>query len=126
MQEQINRRWLIQDRPLGRALRDSDFRLDSAPVSKVGDGQVMLRTLYLGFRLAATVVWPDNQEPGSVAPGTGVVPWGSGAYLISGTSTSAAYTTGTAAGTAASKNIPIPNVVQAMLNSPSFKYFGPK
>jgi hypothetical protein len=61
-----------------------------------------------------------------VAPGTGVVPWGSGAYLISGTSTSTAYTTGTAAGTAASKNIPIPNVVQAMLNSPSFKYFGPK
>ena len=31
-----------------------------------------MRTLYIGFRLAAPVVWPDNQEPGSTTPGSQV------------------------------------------------------
>jgi NADPH-dependent curcumin reductase CurA len=78
MKEQINRRWLIQDRPIGRALRDSDFRLESAPVGVIGDGQVMVRTLCLSFD-PALKSWMENiagyaepTEIGGLMPGSGI------------------------------------------------------
>src|SRR5262249_18372892 len=60
------------------------------------------------------------------ALGTGIVPWGSGAYLISGTSTATAYLAGTAAAIAAKQHIPPYNAAQAMSSSSAFHYSGPK
>jgi NADPH-dependent curcumin reductase CurA len=54
-----HRRWLIQDRPIGRALAATDFRLDEQPVPRPATGQVLVRTLYLGFD-PAQKSWIEN------------------------------------------------------------------
>lgn len=41
------RRWVIADRPLGRALRETDFRLEADTVVAPARGQVLVRTSYL-------------------------------------------------------------------------------
>jgi NADPH-dependent curcumin reductase CurA len=72
------RRWLIADRPLGRALREADFRLDEEEVGPPGDGQVLLRTTYLGFDPAQkgfmenVATYADPTDVGAVMPGHGV------------------------------------------------------
>jgi len=43
----VNRRWLLADRPVGRAVRESDFRLAEAPIPTPGRGELLVRTLYL-------------------------------------------------------------------------------
>jgi NADPH-dependent curcumin reductase len=45
----LNRRFLLVERPEGRAVRASDFRCETAPIPEPGDGQVLLRTLYLSL-----------------------------------------------------------------------------
>src|SRR5215469_18117808 len=78
MAEAVNRRWLIADRPIGRALRPADFRLEKAPVPPLGEGQVKLRMLYLGFD-PALKSWMENiagyaepTEIGGLMPGMGL------------------------------------------------------
>jgi hypothetical protein len=73
-----HRQWLVADRPIGRALRPSDFRLAEAPVAAPGAGEVLVETLYLSFD-PAQKSWMENVanyrdpvEIGSVMPGRGV------------------------------------------------------
>ena len=41
------RQWVLAHRPVGVATVD-DFRLEAVPVPEIGDGEVLLKTLYLG------------------------------------------------------------------------------
>lgn len=43
------RQWVLNDRPLGRSVRIEDFKLIEAPVPAPKDGEVLIKTLYLGF-----------------------------------------------------------------------------
>ncbi|HTO39399.1 MAG TPA: NADP-dependent oxidoreductase [Rhizomicrobium sp.] len=62
----INRQWLIAARPTGRPLKDSDFEWAQKPVRDPQAGEVLLRTLYLGFD-PAQKGWMENVG-GYVAP----------------------------------------------------------
>jgi len=62
----INRQWLINGRPNGRGLVDDDFKLVECPVGEPGDGEVLVRTLYLAFD-PALKGWMENIG-GYVAP----------------------------------------------------------
>jgi NADPH-dependent curcumin reductase CurA len=42
-----NRQWVLAGRPVGRAVREDDFRLVEAPVPLPGRGEFLVRTLYL-------------------------------------------------------------------------------
>ena len=43
----VNRQWLLAARPVGRAVRESDFRLVDSPIPTPGRGEFLIRTLYL-------------------------------------------------------------------------------
>jgi NADPH-dependent curcumin reductase CurA len=43
----VNRQWVLAERPVGRAVRESDFELREAQVPRAGPGQFVVRTLYL-------------------------------------------------------------------------------
>lgn len=72
------RQWLINERPFGRHLEDNDFKAAEGPVRAPEPGEVLLRTLYLGFDPAlkgwmenvASYVDPTNI--GDVMRGSGV------------------------------------------------------
>jgi len=49
MREDVNLQWRIAARPQGN-VRPDDFELHSAPLPVPGDGEFLLRTLYLGVR----------------------------------------------------------------------------
>ena len=72
------KRWLIADRPLGRELREADFRLDEEEVSSPPEGQVLVRTTYLALDPAQkgfmenVAGYANPTELGSVMPGNGV------------------------------------------------------
>jgi NADPH-dependent curcumin reductase CurA len=74
----MNRRWLIAARPLGRAVAAEDFRLEARPIAQPGPGQLLLRTLYLGFdpaqkaRMENIAGYAAPTEIGGVMPGTAV------------------------------------------------------
>jgi NADPH-dependent curcumin reductase CurA len=74
----MNRRWLIAARPLGRSVSEDDFRLETAPIASPVEGQLLLRTLYLGFdpalkgRMDNIAGYAAPTEIGGVMPGTGV------------------------------------------------------
>lgn len=61
-----NRQWLINDRPLGRGLQDGDFKRVETDVPALQSGDVLVRTLYLGFD-PAQKGWMENIG-GYVAP----------------------------------------------------------
>lgn len=42
-----NRQWVLADRPVGRAVRESDFRLQETAIPSPADGELLIRTLYL-------------------------------------------------------------------------------
>lgn len=44
----INRQWRVARRPVGNAT-SKDFQYTEAPVPEIEDGQVLLKTLYLGL-----------------------------------------------------------------------------
>lgn len=74
----INRQWLINGRPNGRALVADDFKWAEAEVSPPGEGEVVVRTLYLAFD-PAQKGWMENiggyttpTEIGDVMRGTGL------------------------------------------------------
>ena len=62
----INRQWLINGRPNGRSLIDDDFKLVENPVVQPGEGEVLVRNLYLAFD-PAQKGWMENIG-GYVAP----------------------------------------------------------
>ncbi|MFP5307236.1 MAG: NADP-dependent oxidoreductase [Gammaproteobacteria bacterium] len=73
-----NRCWVIRERPIGRPLAETDFSFESRPLAEPADGEVQLRTLYLGFD-PAQKSWIENianymapTEIGGVMPGTGL------------------------------------------------------
>jgi len=73
-----NRQWLINDRPTGRPLKDSDFKLVEGDARAPSEGEVMLKTLYLGFD-PAQKGWMENvggyvapTEIGDVMRGSGI------------------------------------------------------
>ena len=54
-----SRQWLLNGHPRGRRIEDSDFRLVEREVGGPGDGEMLLKTLYLGFD-PATKGWMEN------------------------------------------------------------------
>lgn len=54
-----NRQWLINDRPIGRPLQDGDFKLNEVDVRLPEQGELLLKTLYLGFD-PAQKGWMEN------------------------------------------------------------------
>ena len=70
-----NRRFLLAERPEGRAVKESDFRLDLAPIPKPAEGQVLLRSLYLSLdpymrgRMSAARSYAPPVELGAVMAG---------------------------------------------------------
>ncbi|MDB5429845.1 MAG: NADP-dependent oxidoreductase [Caulobacter sp.] len=73
-----SRQWVVAARPIGRALSEDDFRLETAPVPPVGEGQVKLRTDWLSFD-PAQKSWMENiagyvdpVEIGGLMPGAGL------------------------------------------------------
>ncbi|MEM1104227.1 MAG: NADP-dependent oxidoreductase [Pseudomonadota bacterium] len=74
----MNRQWLINARPTGRALEHSDFKKVEAPVGEPGAGEVLVKVLYQGFD-PAQKGWMENiggyvapTEIGDVMPGSGI------------------------------------------------------
>ena len=43
----LNRQWVLAERPVDRAVRESDFRLVESSLPVPGDGEFLVRTLYL-------------------------------------------------------------------------------
>ena len=74
----INRQWLINDRPIGRGIQNSDFKRFDGEVSAPNQGEVLIKVLYLGFD-PAQKGWMENianyvapTEIGQVMPGSGI------------------------------------------------------
>ncbi|MCG8440509.1 MAG: NADP-dependent oxidoreductase [Caulobacterales bacterium] len=73
-----NRQWLIADRPIGRPLKDSDFRKTVTAAPTPGEGEVLVKVRYLGFD-PAQKGWMENlggyvapTEIGDVMRGSGI------------------------------------------------------
>jgi NADPH-dependent curcumin reductase CurA len=43
----VNRQWVLAERPIDRAVRESDFHLVESPLPMPGPGELLIRTLYL-------------------------------------------------------------------------------
>ncbi|WP_439568640.1 NADP-dependent oxidoreductase [Sphingopyxis sp.] len=54
-----SRQWLLNGHPRGRGIEDGDFVLAEKDVSAPGDGEILLKTLYLGFD-PAQKGWMEN------------------------------------------------------------------
>ncbi|HTW35485.1 MAG TPA: NADP-dependent oxidoreductase [Rhizomicrobium sp.] len=74
----INRQWLIAARPTGRPLKDGDFEWAERPAREPAAGEVLAKTLYLGFD-PAQKGWMENvggyaapTEIGDVMRGSGI------------------------------------------------------
>jgi NADPH-dependent curcumin reductase CurA len=71
----VNKRFVLAERPTGRAARETDFRLETAPVPEPADGEVLLRTLYLSLdpymrgRMSAARSYAQPVEIGAVMTG---------------------------------------------------------
>jgi NADPH-dependent curcumin reductase CurA len=53
------RQWLLNDHPRGRGIEDGDFKLAETDLPAPGPGQMLLKTLYLGFD-PAQKGWMEN------------------------------------------------------------------
>ena len=75
MPDLTNQRFLLAERPEGRAVRESDFKFETAPVPEPGDGQLVLKTLFLSLdpymrgRMSAARSYAPPAEIGSVMTG---------------------------------------------------------
>jgi NADPH-dependent curcumin reductase CurA len=74
----VNRQWLINGRPLGRPLKDEDFKWVETPVREPDEDEELVKVLYLGF-YTAKKGWMENiggyvapTEIGEVMRGSGV------------------------------------------------------
>jgi NADPH-dependent curcumin reductase CurA len=74
----VNRRWVLAERPIGREVRESDFRLVEAPIPTPGPGEFLVRTLYLSLAPVMRMYMIDGAgiekplEIGEVMRGRGV------------------------------------------------------
>jgi hypothetical protein len=59
MKNDINRQWLIADRPVGRMLQESDFKYQEVPLGEPKENEVVLKTLTLSFD-PAQKGWMEN------------------------------------------------------------------
>ncbi len=72
---QGNTRVLLAERPANRSVRESDFRIEVAPVPEPGEGEVLLRTLWLSLdpymrgRMSAARSYAKPVEIGAVMTG---------------------------------------------------------
>ena len=70
-----NQRFLLAERPEGRAVRESDFKFETAPVPEPGERQLVLKTLFLSLdpymrgRMSAARSYAPPAEIGSVMTG---------------------------------------------------------
>ncbi|MGH7036380.1 MAG: NADP-dependent oxidoreductase, partial [Stellaceae bacterium] len=71
----LNRCFLLAERPEGRAVKESDFKFEAAPVPAPEEGQVLLRTRYLSLdpymrgRMSAARSYALPVELGAVMTG---------------------------------------------------------
>lgn len=78
MKNDVNRQWLIADRPIGRPLKDTDFKYQEVSLEEPGEGEVLVRTLYLSFDpaqkgwLENVANYVDPTEIGDVVRGSGI------------------------------------------------------
>ena len=54
-----SRQWLLNGHPRGRRIEDDDFRLVEREIGAPGDGELLLKTLFLGFD-PASKGWMEN------------------------------------------------------------------
>lgn len=54
-----SRQWLLNGHPRGRGIEEGDFRLVETEIGTPGDGEMLLKTLYLGFD-PAQKGWMEN------------------------------------------------------------------
>ncbi len=73
-----SRQWLLNDHPHGRGIEDGDFKLADAEIGAPGDGEMLLKTKWLGFD-PAQKGWMENvadyvapMSIGEVMRGSGV------------------------------------------------------
>jgi NADPH-dependent curcumin reductase CurA len=73
------RQWLLNDHPRGRGIEDGDFKLVTVDLPAPGEGQMLLKTLYLGFD-PAQKGWMENiadyvapMHIGDVMRGSGIL-----------------------------------------------------
>ena len=78
MPTNVNHRWLVAARPIGRALEETDFKWDEQPIAAPAAGEVLVRTRTLGFD-PSQKAWMSNMagymqpvEIGGVMLGRGV------------------------------------------------------
>ncbi len=64
----MNRQWLLASRPVGM-VKESDFELAEAAIPEAGDGEAVVRTLYLAFEPAMRG-WMEDRE--SYVPPVGI------------------------------------------------------
>jgi len=75
MPARSNTRVLLADRPVNRRVQESDFRIDHAAVPEPGEGEVLLRTLWLSLdpymrgRMSAARSYAKPAEIGEVMTG---------------------------------------------------------
>jgi NADPH-dependent curcumin reductase CurA len=75
MSDPTNHRFLLAERPEGRAVRETDFRFETVPVPAPAEGQVVLRTLFLSLdpymrgRMSAARSYAPPVEIGAVMAG---------------------------------------------------------
>lgn len=55
----ISRQWLLNGHPRGRRIEEGDFRLIETDIGAPGEGELLLKTLYLGFD-PAQKGWMEN------------------------------------------------------------------
>jgi NADPH-dependent curcumin reductase CurA len=74
----MNRQFLLNERPLGRDLKQTDFKLVESAVPSPGEGEVLIKTMYLGVD-PAMKGWMENRsdyvaplEIGDLMRGNGV------------------------------------------------------
>ena len=60
MTQKTNRQWILARRPQG-TLRDGDLELREAPVPDLGEGQILIRTLYLSLD-PTNRVWMNDMD----------------------------------------------------------------
>lgn len=54
-----SRQWLLNDHPRGRGIEDGDFKMVETQIADPGEGEVLVKTLYLGFD-PAQKGWMEN------------------------------------------------------------------
>ena len=75
MSAKSNKRFLLVERPDGRAVRETDFRLETTSLPALADGQVLLRALFLSLdpymrgRMSAARSYAPPVELGAVMTG---------------------------------------------------------